>query len=48
MNCLIQILGSHALSSENQSINIKLLEIDRYGMFEADTDISKSCFLIHY
>jgi len=27
------------------------LEIDRYGFFEADTDISKifkSCFLLHY
>ena len=28
-----------------------LLEIDRYGFFEADTDISKifkPCFLLHY
>jgi len=33
-------------------MNIGLtVEIDRYGFFEADTDISKifkSCFLLHY
>ena len=37
---------------ENFSEVTKLkIEIDRYGFFEADTDISKilkSCFLLHY